>query len=110
MRLIFRTFVSDPDQMARLVEHQVGEFIRHDEERDSELRTTFWAYQAANCNMNLTAKAIYAHRQTVSNRLARIEELTGLDPTSSGDRELLCLSLQAEYVVRNARPRPTWTT
>ena len=33
--------------------------------------------------MNLTAKATYTHRHTVSNRLNRIEELTGLDPSQS---------------------------
>jgi hypothetical protein len=105
IRLIFRTFASDPEQMIQLVEGQVSRLVRYDEKRGGGLRETFWAYQEANCNMNLTAKVTYAHRQTVSNRLARIKELTGLDPTLSGERELLSLSLQAEYVVRHARPR-----
>lgn len=55
--------------------------------------------------MNLAAKATYTHRHTVSNRLIRIEELTGLDPSQSYDRELLSLGLKAHYVISMSRPR-----
>ncbi|MBK5221088.1 MAG: helix-turn-helix domain-containing protein [Thermoleophilia bacterium] len=41
----------------------------------------------------------------MSNRLNRIEELTGLDPNRSYDRELLSLALKAQLVVSLARPR-----
>jgi purine catabolism regulator len=105
LRLLFRSFVADPDELARFSEQTVGALVRHDERQESELQVTFWAYQESNCNMNLTAKATYTHRHTVSNRLNRIEELTGLDPSQSYDRELLSLALKAHYVISTSRPR-----
>lgn len=105
LRLLFRGFAADPGEIARFSEERVGELIRHDESQGSELQSTFWAYQETNCNMNLTAKATYTHRHTVSNRLARIGELTGLDPVRGYDRELLSLALRAHYVVAHSRPR-----
>lgn len=105
LRLLFRSFVADPEELRRFSRQTVGELIRHEERNNSELQATFWAYQESNCNMNLTAKATYTHRHTVANRLARIEELTGLDPSRSHDRERLSLALKAHYVVTMARPR-----
>lgn len=105
LRLLFRTYVADPEELKRFSEQTVGELVRYDERQESELQVTFWAYQESNCNMNLTAKATYTHRHTVSNRLNRIEELTGLDPSQSYDRELLSLALKAHYVISMSRPR-----
>jgi purine catabolism regulator len=105
LRLLFRTYVADPEELQRFSEQTVGELVRHDERQESELQVTFWAYQESNCNMNLTAKATYTHRHTVSNRLNRIEELTGLDPSQSYQRELLSLALKAHYVISMSRPR-----
>jgi DNA-binding PucR family transcriptional regulator len=55
--------------------------------------------------MNATASAIYAHRHTVSYRLERVRELTGLDPTSSEDRERLGLGLKAYRIIAARLPR-----
>ena len=105
LRILFRTFSADPDELTRFSEQTVGALVRHDELHESELQATFWAYQESNCNMNLTAKSAYTHRHTISNRLAKIEELTGLDPSRSYDRELLSMALKAHLVVALARPR-----
>jgi hypothetical protein len=107
IRILFRTFVADPDELARFSEETVGPLVGYDEQQGSELQATFWAYQESNCNMNLTAKATYTHRHTVSNRLARIEELTGLDPSQSYERELLSMALKSHYVIAMSRPRGT---
>jgi len=105
LRLIFRAFVADPQELARFSEQTVGAVVRHDERHGSELEVTFWAYQENNCNMNETAKATFTHRHTISNRLTRIEELTGLDPVRNYDRELLSLAFKAHIVVTMAPPR-----
>jgi hypothetical protein len=105
LRLLFRAFVADPQELARFAEQTVGAVARHDERHGSELEITFWAYQENNCNMNLTAKATFTHRHTISNRLTRIEELTGLDPVRNYDRELLSLAFKAHIVVTMAPPR-----
>jgi hypothetical protein len=105
LRILFRTFSADPDELTRFSEQAVGALIRHDELHESELQKTFWAYQESNCNMNHAAKAAFTHRHTISNRLAKIEELTGLDPNRSYDRELLSMALKAHMVVSLSRPR-----
>jgi hypothetical protein len=105
LRLLFRSFVADPAGLAEFSRQTVGALVEHDERAQSELQQTFWAYQESNCNMNLTAAKTYTHRHTVGNRLARIAELTGLDPARSYDRELISIALRAHYVVQLARPR-----
>ena len=62
------------------------------------------AYFANDCNMNATARAIYAHRHTVAYRLERVRELTGLDPAATEDRERLGLGLKALRLI-DAVPR-----
>ena len=42
----------------------------------SDLLGTLEEYLASDCNMNATARAIYAHRHTVAYRLDRVRELT----------------------------------
>jgi hypothetical protein len=105
LRILFRTFIADPEELTRFSERTVGALIRHDQRHGSELQETFWIYQESNCNMNLAAKAAFTHRHTISNRLSKIEELTGLDPSRSYDRELLSMALKAHLVVSLSRPR-----
>ena len=53
---------------------------RHDDQYRGDLLPTLESYLGNDCNMNATARAIYAHRHTVAYRLERVKELTGLDP------------------------------
>ena len=57
------------------------------------------------CNMNATARRIYAHRHTVAYRLQRVQDLTGLDPLVTDDRERLSLALKAYRIVAPTLPR-----
>jgi len=104
IRILYLAFCHDGEEIVRFAERTVGALVHQDEEQGSELQVTFWAYQRSNCNMNLTAKAIYAHRHTVSNRLARIQQLTGLDPVNGREREHLSLALKAHYVANLCSP------
>jgi hypothetical protein len=105
LRMLFRTYVADPVEFKHFAERTVGAVVRHDEVHGTELQGTFWAFQESNCNMNTTARATYTHRHTVSNRLNRIEELTGLDPLRSYDRELLSMAFKAGTVISLAPRR-----
>src|SRR2546423_15641752 len=69
----------------------------------ADLLATLEAYLAHDCNMNATARAIYAHRHTVAYRLERVKELTGLDPSAGDARERLGLGSKA---VRIPPPGP----
>ena len=55
--------------------------------------------------MNATARAVFAHRHTVAHRLARVRELTVLDPALGEDRERLGLGIKAYRILEPTLPR-----
>jgi sugar diacid utilization regulator len=104
-RLLFRVLASHPEEVRSFFEDTVAPIVRYDEQYSSDLVGTLTSYLSSNCNMNATAQAIYAHRHTVSYRLDRIRELTGLDPLTSEDRERLGLGLKAYRIIAPTLPR-----
>jgi DNA-binding PucR family transcriptional regulator len=104
-RLLFRVLASHPEEVRSFYEDTVAAVVRYDEQYTTDLVATLEAYLAQNCNMNATAQAIYAHRHTVSYRLERVRELTGLDPFTSEDRERLGLGLKAYRIIAPRLPR-----
>jgi sugar diacid utilization regulator len=104
-RLLFRVLASHPEEVRSFYEDTVAPVVRYDEQYSTELIATLGAYLRNNCNMNATAAEIYAHRHTVSYRLERIRELTGLDPLTSEDRERLGLGLKAHRIIAPTLPR-----
>jgi hypothetical protein len=104
-RLLFRVLASHPEEVKSFFEDTIAALVRYDEQYSTDLIGTLESYLAQNCNMNATAQAIYAHRHTVSYRLERIRELTGLDPFTSEDRERLGLGLKAYRIIKPRLPR-----
>jgi sugar diacid utilization regulator len=104
-RLLFRALISDPGEVRSFYEDTVEPIVRYDREYRSELLGTLEEYLASDCNMNATARAIYAHRHTVAYRLDRIRELSGLDPGVSEDRERLGLGAKAYRILAPTLPR-----
>ena len=103
-RLLFRVLASHPEEVRSFYEDTVAPVVRYDDQYRTDLVGTLEAYFEQNCNMNATAAAIYAHRHTVAYRLDRVQELTGLDPTQSEDRERLGLGLKAYRIIAPAPP------
>jgi len=93
-KLLFRLLASHPDELERYHETTIAPLVRHDEQYRTDLVRTLEAYLETNCNMNVTAETIFAHRHTVAHRLERIQELTGLDASVHEDRERLGLGLK----------------
>jgi sugar diacid utilization regulator len=104
-RLLFRALVSDPEEVRSFYEDTVAPVIGYDRQYRSELLPTLEAYLAHDCNMNATARAIFAHRHTVAYRLDRVKELSGLDPGSSADRERLGLGIKAFRILEPTLPK-----
>ncbi len=104
-RLLFRALISDPAEVRSFYEDTVAAVVEYDGQYRSELLATLEAYLAHDCNMNATARAIYAHRHTVAYRLDRVRELSGLDPGSSADRERLGLGIKAFRILEPTLPR-----
>ena len=104
-RLLFRALISDPDEVRSFYRDTVEPLVRYDSQYRSDLLGTLEEYLASDCNMNATARAIFAHRHTVAYRLDRVKELTGLDPQISEDRERLGLGIKAYRILAPALPR-----
>jgi sugar diacid utilization regulator len=104
-RLLFRALVSDPEEVRSFYEDTVAPVVGYDRQYRSELLPTLEAYLAHDCNMNATARAIFAHRHTIAYRLDRVRELSGLDPGSSADRERLGLGIKAFRIIEPTLPR-----
>ncbi len=104
-RLLFRAMATDPDEVRRFYEETVEPLVAHDGRYHTDLLGTLETYLANDCNMNATARAVFAHRHTVAHRLGRIRELTGLDPALGDDRERLGLGLKAYRIVAPTLPR-----
>lgn len=104
-RLLFRALISDPEEVRSFYGDTVEPLVRYDDQYRSDLLGTLEQYLASDCNMNATARSIFAHRHTVAYRLDRIKELTGLDPQLSEDRERLGLGIKAYRILAPALPR-----
>jgi hypothetical protein len=104
-RLLFRALVSDPEEVRSFYEDTVAPVVGYDRQYRSELLPTLEAYLANDCNMNATARAIFAHRHTVAYRLDRVRELTRLDPGSGADRERLGLGIKAFRILEPTLPK-----
>ena len=104
-RLLFRALISDPEEVRSFYDDTVEPIVRYDTQYRSDLLGTLEEYLASDCNMNATARAIYAHRHTVAYRLDRVRELTGLDPAVTEDRERLGLGIKAYRILAPALPR-----
>ena len=104
-RLLFRALATNPDEVRRFYEDTVAALVDHDREYRTDLVATLEAYLANDCNMNATARAIFAHRHTVAHRLDRIHQLSRLDPFATEDRERLGLGIKAYRLLAPTLPR-----
>lgn len=104
-RLLFRALISDPAEVRSFYEGTVEPLVRYDAQYRTDLLGTLEEYLAHDCNMNATARAIFAHRHTVAYRLERVRELTRLDPGLSEDRERLGLGVKAYRILSPTLPR-----
>jgi sugar diacid utilization regulator len=104
-RLLLRALASNPEEVTSFYEDTVAPLVAHDGEYRTDLLGTLEAYLANDCNMNATARAVFAHRHTVAHRLDRARELTGLDPSSGEDRERLGLGIKAYRLLAPTLPR-----
>jgi PucR family transcriptional regulator, purine catabolism regulatory protein len=104
-RLLFRAVISDPEEVRSFYRDTVEPLVRYDVQYRSDLLRTLETYLGSDCNMNATARAIFAHRHTVAYRLERVRELTGLDPQISEDRERLGLGIKAYRILAPGLPR-----
>jgi len=83
--------------MQRFLELNLRDLLREDDKQRDLLLDTLRAFFDANCSHEAAAQRLGVHRKTVSYRLGKISELTGLDLSTHDDRLVADLSL---YVYR----------
>lgn len=80
--------------VARIVEQLLGQLIAYDQQHNAALASTLETYINLNGNASTTAHQLSLHRNSLSYRLRRIEELTGLTLSNAENRLLLTLALR----------------
>lgn len=90
-RLVTRAV--DPQVLSDFVREQIGPLIDHDREHRSELLRTLDAYLACSLSKARTADLLGLRRQSLYDRLARIERLLGVSLDEADHRTGLGLAL-----------------
>jgi purine catabolism regulator len=93
---IYQLLIQLEDEPAarRFSDKIVGPLVEYDQRHRSSLMETIIAYFAHHANVSQTAEALYIHRNTLSYRLDRIQELTGQDLENPDERLALQLALK----------------
>lgn len=79
----------------KLVDDYLGPLLNYDIDHDSKLVQTLEAFLGNDGSYKATAEGLHIHRQTLVYRLATIERLTGLKPSSTTGTTHLWLALRA---------------
>jgi len=87
--------------MERFLELNFGELLKEEIASRETLLQTLRAYFDANCSLEAAAQRLGVHRKTVSARIAKISELTGLDFSTHDDRLIADLSLYVYALITN---------
>lgn len=86
--------LEDEPAAGRFSDMIVGPLVDYDKGHRSSLMETIIAYFGHHGNVSQTAEALYIHRNTLSYRLDRIQELTGQDLENPDERLALQLALK----------------
>jgi len=65
------------DESRAVVRHILGPLLEYDAEHDAPLVASLRTYLGCNRSLKDTSEALHVHKQTVSYRMRRVEELTG---------------------------------
>lgn len=83
-----------PDQFAPFRDHIVDPLRRYDARHSASLLDTLEAYIDAGGSVTEAAAPLGVHANSVRNRLARVREVTGLDPSDFDDRVALTIAVR----------------
>lgn len=78
--------LDDSNLLSQVCEPIIAKLTRYDNQHNADLIKTLENYLEYDKNVTNTAAALYIHRNTLSNRLEKIQDITGLD---LNDHELL---------------------
>lgn len=91
----------DQAELQRFCEETLGDLVRYDRANRTELLRTLEVFLEENANASRAARRLYVHRNTLAQRLQRIEDVTG---ASLDDAEAR-LGLQLALTIHRLRAR-----
>jgi PucR C-terminal helix-turn-helix domain len=94
-RMTAALLTSRPDLAGELSGHVLAPLLELDQAYREVLLDTFTAWLAANGSMRRAAQPLYCHRNTVLNRLRRLEQLTSRSLSTPKDLVELTLAVEA---------------
>lgn len=96
-----------PEDLADLVEDQLGPLLASDAARGTGLVDTLEAYLRCGCSKTETAGVLFLRRQSVHQRLALIESLLRVSPDAPDRQGPLRAALTARALLTTRGPHPT---
>lgn len=96
-----------PEALQRFAGRMLGAVEAHDDRRGGDLVATLRLWLSVGCSASKAAVALVVHPNTISYRLARIEQLTGRSLRQPETRLELQLALTVRDVVQLGQPAPS---
>ncbi len=91
--------IEDRQELRRFYEETLGSVVEYDARHDGGLIRTLESFFANNGNLARTADALSVHRNTLSYRLGRLADITGMDLEDAETRLMLHLALKVGRVL-----------
>ena len=98
-RLPEALLLNSPDLAEALVRRRLGPLLTIPLAERRLLLDTLTAWLGSAGSINQTAQTVHCHRNTVINRLRRIESSTGLDLSNTASHLELSLALRASWLL-----------
>jgi DNA-binding PucR family transcriptional regulator len=77
----------------------IGNLENYDRENATDLTGMLRAYLENNGSLQTVAEKQFVHRNTVTNQLKKIEEITGLNPLELEDKVILSLAFYVKQIL-----------
>jgi DNA-binding PucR family transcriptional regulator len=91
-KIVLRDFCKD----------MLGKLESYDRENDTQLALMLQTYLDSNGSMQAVSEKQFVHRNTVTNQLKKIEDITGYNPFDLKDKVKLCLAFYIKDILYNS--------
>lgn len=91
--------VSDKAVLREYYTETAGKLVAYDRENNTQLMGMLKCYLDSNASLHAVSEKLFVHRNTVTNQLKKVAEVTGLDPLNLNDKVKLSLALFIQEIL-----------
>lgn len=91
--------VNDKAVLREYYRSVIGKLETYDKENKMQLTLMLRTYLDNNGSLQLTAEKLFVHRNTVTNQLKKIEEITGYNPLDLDDKVKFCIAFYIKEIL-----------